>query len=81
MDEMLLTKQKSKAARGLIEWSAVKLSEMSGVPLDTIKSFESGRSKTLNAENQDKVQKAFEAAGVQFLEEGDTSLGDGVSLK
>ena len=56
------------------------LSEVSDVPLDTIKSFESGRSKFLSAANQDAVQKALEAAGVQFLEGGDVSGGSGVAL-
>lgn len=78
---MLLTKQISKAARGLLEWSAPKLAEASGVPLDTIKSFESGRTKTLSAENQERIQKTLEREGVQFLDERDHASGKGVCFK
>ncbi len=80
MEQMLLTKEITKAARGLLEWSAPKLSAASGVPLDTIKSFESGRTKTLSAENQDRIQKAMELEGVQFLEAGHIATGNGVSM-
>lgn len=80
MDSMLLTKEIVKAARQLVVWTSNQLSEHSGVGHDTIRSFESGRTKSLSAENQDKVQKAFEAAGVQFLKEGDTANGSGVAL-
>jgi transcriptional regulator with XRE-family HTH domain len=80
MDKMLITKELSKGARGLKEWSARDLSEKSGVALDTIKSFESGRTKALSAHNQDAVQKALELAGIQFLEADETALGVGVAL-
>lgn len=81
MMKMLITKEISKAARGLVGMSAARLSELSGVALDTVKSFESGRTKSLNAQNQDAVQKALESAGVCFLEAGDTAQGRGVSLR
>ncbi|MEL7319740.1 MAG: helix-turn-helix domain-containing protein [Pseudomonadota bacterium] len=81
MDDMKLTKEIVKAARGLIGFSALQLAEASGVALDTVKSFESGRNKSLSADNQDRVQKALELAGVQFLESGATSDGDGVALR
>ena len=78
---MLLTKELSKAGRQLVGWTSKQLSETSGVSFDTVRSFESGRTKTLSAANQDAVQKALEGAGVQFLENGLTALGDGVVLK
>ncbi len=78
---MILTKEVVKGARGLLGWSAPKLADVASIPLDTIKSFESGRSKTLTATNQDALQKTLEAAGVQFLEAGETALGFGVALK
>lgn len=76
---MLITREISRAARGLVGWSSNELAARAGVSPDTIRSFESGRTKSLSAENQDNVQKALEAAGVQFLEPGDNSDGPGVA--
>jgi len=81
MSRMKLNKEIVKAARGLAGMSAAQLSEKSDVPIDTIKSFESGRNKSLSADNQDKVQKAFEKAHIQFLEDGSVAAGPGVALK
>ncbi|WP_424944302.1 helix-turn-helix domain-containing protein [Aliiroseovarius crassostreae] len=78
---MLITKEISKAARGLVGWSANNLAVAAGISPDTIRSFESGRTRSLSAENQDAVKKALEAAGVQFLESGDAATGPGVALK
>ena len=81
MNKMLLTKEICKAARQLIGWTTKQLSEESGVSFDTLRSFESGRSKSLNAFNQEAVQKTLERAGVQFLEGGDIASGNGVAIK
>ena len=78
---MIVSKQICKAARALTEWTAVELANISGVPHDTIRSFESGRTASLNARNQDAILKAFEKHGIQFLESGKTALGVGVTLK
>ena len=81
MFKMILTKEICKSARQLVGWTTKQLSEESGVSFDTLRSFESGRSKTLNAVNQDAVQKSLEAVGVQFMEKGDTAEGVGVAIK
>ena len=81
MWEMLITKEISKAARGLVGWSANKLAEASGVSPDTIRSFESGRTGSLSAANQAAVQKALEAAGAQLLEDGHVANGPGVAIR
>lgn len=78
---MIITKQMSKAARALIDWNAVELAEKANVSHDTIRSFESGRTATLNARNQEAVISAFEEAGIQFLESGEIASGPGVALK
>ena len=70
-----------KAARGLMGWSIKDLSEMSGLSIDTLRSFESGRTKRLNRENEERALKTFEAQGIQFLENGDVSTGTGVALR
>ena len=81
MSRMKLTKEIVKAARGLAGFSAGQLAESAEVAIDTIKSFESGRNKSLSADNQEKVQKAFERVGIQFLEDGSVAAGPGVALR
>ena len=78
---MIITRQMSKAARALVDWNAVELAERANVSHDTIRSFESGRTATLNAKNQEAVLSAFKAAGVQFLESGDAATGPGIAIK
>jgi len=57
-----------RAARGLISWSAEVLAERVGVTRQTIQRLEQhdglppSRSQTL-----DEIQRAFEAAGVEFI--------------
>ena len=79
MTELILTKELSKAARGLVGLSASGLAKEASVSLDTIKSFESGRTKTLSATNQDAVMTALEKAGVHFIPEN--GGGAGVRLR
>lgn len=78
---MLLTNGILRSARGLVDWSATDLAKRSSVSIDTIRSFESGRTKSLTATNQEAIRVAFVEAGVQFLESGDVATGPGVALK
>ena len=77
----VLTAQLCKAARALVDWKATDLSAKSGVPLDTLRSFESGRTKTLRAENDAAVRAALRVVGVVFLSPGDGVEGEGVELR
>lgn len=76
----VLTKRDTKAARAYLDWTAGDLAAAAGVSIDTIRSFESGRTKTLSAGNQAAVTDALETAGIRFLEPSDVSEGVGVSL-
>ncbi|KAA9010711.1 helix-turn-helix transcriptional regulator [Histidinibacterium aquaticum] len=76
-----MTPQLCKAARALIEWTAADLSESSGVSSDTIRSFESGRSRSLRGDNDAAVRAAFAREGVRFLDSGETAEGIGVVRK
>ena len=69
-----------KAARMLIDWTAAQLAEAAAVSQDTLRSFESGRTRTLSRENEAAIRKALEAQGVQFLESGQVASGPGVAL-
>ena len=74
-----LSSEICKAARMLVSWSSAKLSENSGVPNDTIRAFESGRTKQLSTLNNEAVITALETAGVQFIPEN--GGGPGVRLR
>jgi len=69
-----------RAARALLSWSAETLAEKVGITRQTIQRLEQydglppSRSQTL-----DEIQRAFEAAGVEFI--GSPDDGPGVRLK
>lgn len=67
-----------KAARALVGWSVRDLEEETGVTIKTISRIENGndfRSSTF-----DKLIKALEQSGIEFIPETPTS-GPGVRLK
>jgi predicted transcriptional regulator len=77
----MITAGQIRAARALIGWTQVDLAKASGVSEISIKNIERGatdpRASTLEA-----FQRAFEKAGVVFLEPGDVrDGGEGVRLK
>ncbi len=74
-----LTQGLCKAARGLKEWSVKDLSGASSVSLDTLRSFESGRTKRLSRENEARVVSCFEDNGLAFVPEN--GGGAGVRLR
>lgn len=63
----------------LIDWKSLDLANASNVPHDTIRAFESGRTRNLNETNSAAVFDAFEKAGVEFIQEN--GGGAGVRLK
>lgn len=75
-----LERSTCKAARMLIDWTAAQLAEMADVSQDTLRSFESGRTRHLSRENEAAIRKALEAQGVQFLSSGQVATGPGVAL-
>jgi len=77
----ILDRNRCKAARALLDWTASELSERSGLSADTLRSFESGRSRSLNRENEAILLRTFDAAGVRFIAAGETAEGPGVVLK
>ncbi|WP_224701990.1 helix-turn-helix domain-containing protein [Devosia aquimaris] len=75
-----ITTQQSRAARGLLDWSQSKLAAMSNLSESTIRDFEKGR-RLPGPNNLAAIRAALEAAGVQFLGDGDTAAGPGVALR
>lgn len=72
---MNLTASVSKAARAMLGWKSLDLAEKSGVAHDTLRAFESGRTKTLTAMNEKAVVEAFEHGGLQLIPENGGGLG------
>jgi predicted transcriptional regulator len=74
----MITPAQCRAARGLIDWSQMELAERASVGIVTIRQLEAGvhapRRSTL-----DVVQRALEAAGVEFIDEN--GGGPGVRLR
>lgn len=74
------TKELCKAARALAGLTANELSDLAGVAQDTLRSFESGRTKSLNRENERSIVAALESKGVRVLSAGETVAGSGVAF-
>jgi hypothetical protein len=69
-----------RAARALLRWSAADLVRESGVSLATIHRAESVDGKTaMTFANASAIRRAFENAGVEFIEEN--GGGPGVRLR
>ncbi len=76
-----MSKETCKAARMLLNWTAANLADESGIPPDTLRSFESGRTRHLSSPNEHAIRSALEAQGIQFLDSGEVAAGPGVALK
>jgi transcriptional regulator with XRE-family HTH domain len=70
-----LTANISKAARALLNWKSSDLADNSGVPHDTIRAFESGRTKNMIGANEAAILSAFENAGLELIPENGGGAG------
>jgi hypothetical protein len=76
-----LTSAQIRAARALIRWSAEDLARESALGVTTIRRAELRPSATqLTAANDLALRRALEAAGVEFIGEGENG-GPGVRLR
>src|SRR5262249_23458916 len=69
-----------RAARALLDLSQAQLSKLASVSATTIKRLEAASEVRGAAETLWKIQRAIEAAGVEFIVDDDTK-GPGVRLK
>ena len=76
----MLVAAQIRAARGLLGLSQTKLSELASVSAATIKRVEAGTQIRGSAETFRRIQKALEAAGVEFLPANEAK-GSGVRFK
>ena len=75
-----LTSFQIRAARALVKWSAEDLARNSSVSLRTIRRAELGdRQTSMTAPNDLAIRRAFELAGVEFIDEN--GGGAGVRLR
>jgi hypothetical protein len=71
-----LTGAQIRAARALLNWSAADLARQSALGVNTIRRAEVAQDATsLTAANEMAIRRAFEAAGVEFIDENGTGEG------
>ena len=64
-----------RAARGLLGWSQSELAARAGLSLPTVKRLEGGFGPRVSDDAQNKLQKAIESAGIEFIDENGGGLG------
>jgi len=63
-----MTREQCRAARAWLDWPQQELSKRANIGLSTIRQFENGL-RTPIANNLSAMKRAFEEAGVTFLDE------------
>lgn len=72
----MISASQMRAGRALVDWSQTDLAERAGIAVATIKRMERLGTGRSSADNVMAVQRALEAAGVQFIPEN--GGGEGV---
>lgn len=76
---MVITISQCRAARAMLGWSAADLANGAVVGVMTVHRFEGG--ETVRQSSIDKIRRAFEAAGVEFIPTGAASQNGGEGLR
>jgi transcriptional regulator with XRE-family HTH domain len=75
----MLTAAQIRAGRALLRWSAQELADKAGIGISTVQRMEGAEGvPTASGKNLEAVQRALEAAGVEFIAEN--GGGPGVRL-
>jgi predicted transcriptional regulator len=76
----VMTPAQIRAARALLGWKQTDLAEAAGVSEMTVKGVERGATDSRGSTLQ-KIQRAFEKAGIELIPEGGASLNGGAGLR
>ena len=80
MKPCVLSGAQIRAARALLKWSAADLARQSALGVNTVRRAEVAQDKTsLTAANELAIRRAFESAGVEFIDEN--GGGPGMRLR
>jgi transcriptional regulator with XRE-family HTH domain len=74
----MITPSQCRAARGLLGWNQQELARRARIGIITVHQLETGMSQPRRA-TFDVIRRAFEAAGVEFIDEN--GGGPGVRLR
>jgi predicted transcriptional regulator len=74
----MISPEQCRAARGLLDWSQQDLANKAAVGIVTVRQLEAGTHEPRRA-TLDVVRRAFEKAGVEFIDEN--GGGPGVRLR
>jgi transcriptional regulator with XRE-family HTH domain len=74
----MVTPEQSRAARGLLGWNQQDLAAKAGIGVVTVHQLEAGTSQPRRA-TLEVIRRAFETAGVEFIDEN--GGGPGVRLR
>jgi hypothetical protein len=76
--DTMITPEQCRAARGLLDWSQGDLAQKAAVGIVTVRQLEAD-THTPRRATVDVIRRAFEGAGVEFIEEN--GGGPGVRLR
>jgi transcriptional regulator with XRE-family HTH domain len=76
-----MTPEQCRAARALLGWSQDELRTQAAVHKRTVAGLERGEAHERRDATLDKIRKALESAGVEFIEDGTDGRGAGVRFK
>jgi transcriptional regulator with XRE-family HTH domain len=71
----LVSVEQLRAARSLLGWSQSELAARAGLSLPTVKRLEGGFGPRVSDEARSKLQRAIEAAGIEFIDENGGGQG------
>ena len=73
-----MSPHQSIVARKFLGWGVQVMEAKTGIPAATVSGFE--QSKNVSDRTFQRIRTAYEERGIKFLEDGDRSVGVGVSL-
>jgi transcriptional regulator with XRE-family HTH domain len=75
MSFILVSVEQLRAARSLLGWSQSELAARAGLSLPTVKRLEGGFGPRVSDDARSKLQRAIEAAGIEFIDENGGGQG------